>query len=400
MSSSAPPVSKNIVEPPSASSTLAPEFWDDFTQLNGIGPATHKQLHESLGIHTLAELAFLSPQGLVQQFKYAERSISMTQAEFWITQAQTHGPSTDQNSSTNLEVESPNLSDDDQTLDAIQHPSTCLESPPYRLDKYQVDQGQLAQLQWLIEVHEVSSLDKDEDVEKLGGEAFDAYRTIIRHRQSGDILAYWPGVNLDAVHDWLKEQWQHYQVTQKSVQNQQGRDELEKEGNGKSRSPLPATITPVITQLSFYQPLRHVSHSTVGISSPVRPIRQTLKRMEPFALALQFKCPALDSLNQFTGVINANMGVNDSAIRAVVEVYAHHRESGSVKNLGHISKEILLPGCHIQALIPKSSEPEYSVLLTNAYLSKTGMYRFKILVKLVGIQSTPGYLEIPMVQAI
>ena len=228
MTSSAPPVPEQV------SKTSDQSAWADFTQLTGIGPATQKQLHESLGIHTFTDLARLDPNQLISHFRQVERTISITQAESWIEQA-------------------------NHRLDAF----------PHALLDNSVEDCQ----------EHISAAVTLDDAEALASAPV--------RRQS-----FWP-------------------------------------------------MPPVITQVSFHQPWRYPSDPALGIATPTQPMRQPLKRLEPFALTIHFHCstsngPALTS----TSNALASDTLNDiDLLHYSVEVYAHHRQSGSVKCLGHLPHE-------------------------------------------------------------
>ena len=386
--SSPPTTPANVVPPVDESS------WDDFTQLTGIGKATQKQLHEVLGIHTFMDLSCLSPNELIHRFRQLDRAISITQAASWIDQAQACVSDKAPQMTIKTSTQKPSI----QQVKTIISPVESM-----------TEADKSALMQWWVEVYDISHDARDEritdDAEEMESAETSPYQTVVRHRQTGDILACWPGVAMDSVHHWLQEQWQRYQAAhhidhqlpplvntdeevpqgtdQKLLANSNTSPLASPHGTVHTPSLRQTSLMPIITQVSFHQPLRHPSYPAIGIATPNRPMRQVLKRMEPFALTIQFQCPALETLNA------------SKPLHYSVEVYAHHRESSSVRCLGRLSQALARP-----TIAPETSGQTYSTVVTNAYLPKSGLYRLKILVKLAGIHITPGYFEIPMIQAV
>lgn len=277
MTSSAPTL------PAKVSNITDESSWADFTQLTGIGPATQKQLHETLDIHTFTDLASWDPTELIAGFRQVERTISITQAESWIAQA----------------------------VHRLDHASHAL---------------------------------------------------------------------LDSHEEYCK-----------GPLGQASRDEDEVKDSASSRMPPFWPMPPIITHVSFHQPWRFPSDSALGIATPTQPMRQPLKPMEPFALNLHCQYSAS---NGPTPNDLASTRLNEiELLHYSVEVYAHHRQSSSVKCLGHLPQEAIR--------VPRDANSlgiTFSTVVKNAYLAKTGIYRFKILVKWAEPYTNLGYLEIPMIQ--
>lgn len=365
--------------------------WDDFTQLKGIGSATNSQLHESLFIHTFEALAACPSSELIQAFKTVNRAISISQANSWIEQSQ-HYCDADKN-----------------TPVSEAHGDTGLA--PVMATPALQPQHIPALMQWLVEVRsvqnsqEISPDDGDNSPihnNAIHTDAESQYQTIICHRQTGDILACWPGVALEQVHRWLQDQWQGYQTAHRRDEGsllsdhpvQSNRAENQAVGSANLHgldSGLQRQIPPTITQVSFYQPLRHLNSPPIGTATPTRPMRHVLDKMVPFAMKIEFQ-----------GLVSV-LEDSPSPVHYSIDVYAHHRETSSVKCLGHTSQIIDIRDPRLTQSLEHEvlqNAQSYTAIVTNAYLPKAGSYRLKILVKITGRHATPGYFEVPMLRVL
>jgi hypothetical protein len=347
---------------------------NNLTNIRGIG-TTRKQWFKSLGIYTIADLAHASADDIESQLKSNGRSLSRSELEEWIAQAQAQladlslqpSESLYQNEetvnireTTSLSVVTPEVTSEvvpevtpevksevtPEVKSEVASEVTSEVKPEVALEAEAQDSG----TDW----NSTASFKVDYQTRYIEGKL--EHRTVVHHLETGAMESQ-PNFEIPLIQKWMCDRIGGT------------------ESQSKIEIPEQPKITSEITQLQIVQ-----AHETEAamIADKHNPIfSRAIEADEPFALEV---------LMQFTGLTDAPL---QEQIAYQVQCVAYDLSTGLTTTLAEVA-----------ANIPVSDDTVYKAVLPELMLPNSGIYRLKVLVILQNALETSSYFKVPMLQVV
>ena len=331
------------------------------TQIEGIGKVKKKWL-ESVGIHTLQELAEAKAEEVETQLSAEGHTAHASEVERWITQAQELIAELDapdpETSAENIEpASSESSSGEEETSEseAVTEPATpeATATSEAAADVETVSAASQTPEDWQTFAAfavEFQSQQEDDDVR---------YRTLVRHLATNQEET-WSGIEEKNLQSWLRSQVAEVIPSEPSAEDETIPD-----------SDMQLTLD--IENLFILQPPS--TASAMELYKPNMMFPSPISGNLPFSLVIQFGVQEQDVLAKLRTTVSYQ-----------VECYARSLKGGDSISLGELPSTELVP----------QNEP-YIVYLPAISLSK-GIYRLQVFLSLQGMQALPVFIEVPVLQ--
>ncbi|MBE9138491.1 hypothetical protein IQ254_15050 [Nodosilinea sp. LEGE 07088] len=307
----------------------------DLTQIRGIGVVRKRWLN-SLGIHTITDLAQASASGIEAQAKLDGRTMSPDELKDWIAQAQVRHAE--------ASLEQPESS---RGNDAIASVSDLPQRVQERTDA--------ADISDLSPWESFASFKVDCQIRRVNGQT---EKRFVAHHLETDETESWDSAETGLMQQWL-------------------RDRIEAALSSLPAAD-PAMSTPIeaeITRLRVLQP-DHMSLPLVADKNiPI--FSEALHTTDPFALEVSM---------QFPGLAEAYPG---KQVAYHVQCFARNLATGITDSLGEVTAQVCA-----------SNDSVYNVLLPSLRLLQAGSYRLKVLATLQQAPAASGRFKVPLLQVI
>ena len=333
------------------------EEYDDLTKIRGIGPVKQQLLREYLQVDTFRTLANLSVDEIESQLSVHGHTISRSEIEGWIVQAQELA-AVDEQSPQTVELPKPEVAEFSNLPTGEDEPSPA---PSRQRTTQEALIPSPEEREWSSFASFTVELQRRVITKQL-----EEKRTVVRHRET-DKLETWSDIEIQQLPRWI--------LNQLSIPRQQATLEPRQAGIEAESSTCSMPIAVEITQVRAFQPPNTEMPLVIDQTSQMFP--GTISSGKPFVLEIDLKLVEL----------TATQMVKQS-ITYYAQCYVRYRSTGLITHLGDTEAGSLVEG-----------QLSYTAMLPEATLP-SGMYRLQVLLTVQGAPATPGFLEVPLLPVV
>ena len=307
--------------------------YDDLTRIKGIGSARQQWLRESLGIHTIRDLAARSVKDIESRLKAEGHIASRSSIEEWIIQAREIAAVTSQSEPLHM---------------------TAAAGIEEDMNVAVEDKGWKPFASFVVEFQACADEGQVEE------------QRISVHYMEADVSAAWPGIACERLCDWMQAQ-----VGDRVRPLLEGASPVSFQSEAKSESTAPS-IKAEVTQIRVFQPPDADTPISIGQTGPR--FLGFIRGNQPFALEV-----ALEFTNPPAADVTRREDIHDT------QFHIQSLTSGTSSYLVGAIADII-----------DRNKKSYSAVLAETLL-QPGLYRLGLLLKLQSRSPGVAYLELPMI---